>query len=113
MYLPERAFGEDSDSGFDMNSLFTVDESALQKAFGMDGSSLNGLSDALALPSSMSLQDTFTLDGGSMNLSGMVDLSQINLDVSDMPEFNLGDMLSHLDITDEARWHGENDPDSE
>ena len=29
----------------------------------------------------------------------MVDLSQINLDVSDMPEFNLGDMLSHLDIT--------------
>ena len=92
-------FGEDSDSGFDMNSLFTVDESALQKAFGMDGSSLNGLSDALALPSSMNLQDTFTLDGSSMNLSGMVDLSQINLDVSDMPEFNLGDMLSHLDIT--------------
>ena len=42
-----------------MNSLFTVDESALQKAFGMDGSSLNGLSDALALPSSMNLQDTF------------------------------------------------------
>lgn len=82
-----------------MNSLFTVDESALQKAFGMDGSSLNGLSDALALPSSMNLQDTFTLDGGSMNLSGMVDLSQVNLDVSDMPEFNLGDMLSHLDIT--------------
>ena len=40
-------FGEDGDSGFDMNSLFTVDESALCKAFGMDGSSLNGLSDAL------------------------------------------------------------------
>ena len=93
------AFGEDSDSGFDMNSLFTVDESALQKAFGMDGSSLNGLSDALALPTSMNLEDAFTLDDNAMNLSGMVDLSQINLDVSDMPEFNLGDMLSHLDIT--------------
>ncbi len=93
------AFGENSGSGFDMNSLFTVDESALQKAFGMDGSSLNGLSDALSFPTSMNLENAFTLDGNAMNLSGMVNLDQIHLDVSDMPEFNLGDMLSKLDIT--------------
>lgn len=35
-----------------------------------------------------------------MNLSGMVDLSQVNLDdIGYALEFNLGDMLSHLDIT--------------
>lgn len=42
MYLPEK-FGEDSgDNGLDMNSLFSVDEDALQKAFGMGDTDLAG-----------------------------------------------------------------------
>lgn len=36
MYLQIKKFGEkDSENGFAMDSLFTVDEAALQKAFGL------------------------------------------------------------------------------
>ena len=39
-----KKFGEkDSENGFAMDSLFTVDEAALQKAFGFDASAMNNL----------------------------------------------------------------------
>ena len=58
-------FGEDSgDNGLDMNSLFSVDEDALQKAFGMGDTDLAGsLGNSLDFSKAVNLQDAFKLDG--------------------------------------------------
>ena len=57
-------FGEDSgDNGLDMNSLFSVDEDALQKAFGMGDTDLAGsLGNLLDFSKAVNLQDAFKLD---------------------------------------------------
>ena len=57
-------FGEDSgDNGLDMNSLFSVDEDALQKAFSMGDTDLAGsLGNSLDFSKVVNLQDAFKLD---------------------------------------------------
>ena len=57
-------FGEDSgDNGLDMNSLFSVDEDALQKAFCMGDTDLAGsLGNSLDFSKAVNLQDAFKLD---------------------------------------------------
>ena len=91
-------FGEESqNNGFDMDSLFKMDETALQNAFGFDENAFSG--DSLDFSSGMNLEDAFKLDGNSMNLSGMVDLDQVDLDLSGLPTANLGDMLSGIKVT--------------
>lgn len=57
-------FGEDfGDNGLDMNSLFSVDEDALQKAFGMGDTDLAGsLGNSLDFSKAVNLQDAFKLD---------------------------------------------------
>lgn len=57
-------FGEDSgDNDLDMNSLFSVDEDALQKAFGMGDTDLAGsLGNSLDFSKAVNLQDAFKLD---------------------------------------------------
>mgnify|MGYP004504341813 FL=1 len=83
-------------NGLDANSLFTVDEDALQKAFGFDDS---GLSGDLLSADSLNLENAFQMGGDSLDLSGMINLDQISLDVSGMPQMNLGDMIESLDLT--------------
>ena len=83
-------------NGLDANSLFTVDEDALQKAFGFDDS---GLSGDLLSADSLNLENAFQMGGDSMDLSGMINLDQISLDVSGMLQMNLGDMIESLDLT--------------
>ena len=83
-------------NGLDANNLFTVDEDALQKAFGFDDS---GLSGDLLSADSLNLENAFQMGGDSMDLSGMINLDQISLDVSGMPQMNLGDMIGSLDLT--------------
>lgn len=39
------------------------------------------------------------MGGDSLDLSGMINLDQISLDVSGMPQMNLGDMIGSLDLT--------------
>lgn len=70
-------FGEDSgDNGLDMNSLFSVDEDALQKAFGMGDTDLAGsLGNSLDFSKAVNLQDAFKLDvkvkpGGMQKMAG-------------------------------------------
>ena len=77
-------FGEDSgDNGLDMNSLFSVDEDALQKAFGMGDTDLAGsLGNSLDFSKAVNLQDAFKLDGNTLNLSGLVNLDQVDLNLS-------------------------------
>ena len=93
-------FGEDSgDNGLDMNSLFSVDEDALQKAFGMGDTDLAGsLGNSLDFSKAVNLQDAFKLDGNTLNLSGLVNLDQVDLNLSGLPSAGLGDMLSGLDV---------------
>ena len=83
-------------NGLDANSLFTVDEDTLQKAFGFDDS---GLSGDLLSADSLNLENAFQMGGDSLDLSGMINLDQISLDVSGMLQMNLGDMIESLDLT--------------
>jgi len=83
-------------NGLDANSLFTVDEDALQKAFVLDDSGFSG--DMLSADS-LNLENAFRMGGDSLDLSGMINLDRISLDVSGMPQMNLGDMIGSLNLT--------------
>lgn len=86
-------FGEESsEEGFDMNSLFTVDEEKLQKAFGFDESAFSNIGDSL------DFSKMFAGAGSSADLSGMLDLGNIQVDLPDMPSVSMGDLLNSLDL---------------
>ena len=88
-------FGEQSsDSEFDTDSLFTVDAEKLQNAFSFDSSGLtDGLDDAFDLSS------LGASAGGSLDLSGMIDLSGIQLDLPQAPSLSMGDIMDSIEIT--------------
>ena len=87
-------FGEESSqSDFNMDSLVTIDKSALQNAFQFDeGTMTQGLSD------SFDFSGMEGIDPGTLDLSGMLDLGSISLDLPQMPEMNLGDLMGSLNI---------------
>ena len=86
--LTGNSFGEDnSQSRFDLESLFTIDEDAMQKAFSFD-------TDALEID----MSDYLDMDG-SMNLSQMIDPDDIAAELPDMPELDMGQLLGQLDLT--------------
>ena len=86
-------FGEESsEDGFDTESLFTVDEEKLQEAFGFDESALSNLGDSL------DFSGLFADAGGSIDLSGMTDLGNIQVDLPDLPAMSMGDLLGSLDL---------------
>ena len=88
------AFGEESSqSDFDMNSLITVDERALQEAFQFDESAMTE-----GLSGTFDFSGMEGIDPGTLDLSGMPDLGSITLDLPEMPEMNLGDLMSSLNI---------------
>lgn len=92
-------FGTDNgDKNFNMDSLFTVDEAALQKAFKFDESAMSNLGNSLDF-SGADLEKAFSVGGSSSDLSNMVNLNQVQLDLSGMPQLNLGDVLSKLDLS--------------
>ena len=79
------AFGEESSqSDFDMNSLITVDERALQEAFQFDESAMTE-----GLSGTFDFSGMEGIDPGTLDLSGMLDLGSITLDLPEMPEMNL------------------------
>lgn len=88
-----KAFGDDDSSGFEMNSLFTVDGQALSAAFTIDQSALTAnmgsldldLSNVTINPSQLPPFDSSALqiDPSQIDLSGLsFDLSGLNLDLS-------------------------------
>lgn len=86
-------FGEESEEEFDMQSLFTVDEAKLQEAFGFDENAFSGLSD------SFDFSSVFGNAGESIDLSGMIDLSDISIDLPDMPAMDLEEVMGDLDVS--------------
>ncbi len=84
-------FGAESDENeFDTGSLFTVDEEALQKAFQFDDSALSG---------SFDFSSAFGQAAGTMDLSGMVDLSGISIQLPETPDLNMSELMQGVDIS--------------
>lgn len=89
----EEEESEDSESGFDMNSLFTIDENAVQAAFKFDESALavdisqyldfSGLSSAIQIPQDASSMD---LSGLESAMTPQVDTSAVASSMSSMIE---------------------------
>ena len=92
-------FGTDKgDDDFNMDSLFTVDEAVLQKAFKFDESAMSNLGNSFDF-SGADLEKAFRVGGDSFELSNMVNLEEVQLDLSGMPQLNLGEILSKLDLS--------------
>ena len=98
------AFGEEkTDTEFDMDSLLTVDTEALEELFQVD-------QDALAeeLAGSLDLSGTFSQAGESLDLSGLVDLGAVQVEVPGMPSLSLSGLMENLEIRiseDSLRQH--------
>ena len=86
-------FGEDSSKNdFDMESLVTIDEGKLGEAFGFDESAFSDLS------SSFDFADVFASAGDSMDLSGLIDLGDLNIDLPDLGTVDLEEMMGSMEI---------------
>lgn len=90
-----KPFGEESgENDFDMDSLITVDEAALTQALGLDENTLSE-----GLEGTVDISSVFSQAGDSLDLSGAVDLSAIDLTLPDMGTLNLGDIMGNIDIS--------------
>ena len=86
-------FGEDSSKNdFDMESLITIDEGKLGEAFGFDESAFSDLS------SSFDFADVFASAGDSMDLSGLINLGDLNIDLPDLGTVDLEEMMGSMEI---------------
>ncbi len=95
--LTGNTFGEDnSESAFDMSSLFTIDEQALEQAFQFDESALD-----------LDLSGALDLEGGSVDLSGLMDPSQMTIELPDLSAFDLGEALSGLELSVSSEGMGQ------
>ena len=83
VFTGEEFGNTDGNNGFDMNSLFSIDEDALKNAFGFDSSAMNNLGSSMDL-SGLDLSKAFQMDGNSMDLSGMVNLDQVEINMGNM-----------------------------
>ena len=95
--LTGEEFGsDDAMSSFDLASLFSIDTDMLQSAFQFDASALN-----------FDLSGAFDMSGDSFDMSTLLDPDNFNFDLdlgdlgdmSDMPEIDLGDAFSGLDLS--------------
>ncbi len=106
-----RPFDEDEDTGddFAMDSLFTIDNEALEKAFTFDTSKLSMDMGSLAnMDLSSALPDMGNMDFGNFDLSGMdmsnmdfsgVDLSKVDLSSVDLSKIDMSDLdLSGIQV---------------
>ena len=88
-------FGEtESQNGLDMNSLFTVNTDALENAFQFNSDALSG-----SLSGAVDFSDLFQMDRNTLDLSGMVDLSGIQIELPDAGSLNLNDLMGNLNLT--------------
>ena len=87
-------FGEDSSQeDFDMDSLVSVDENAIQNAFQFDE---NALTEGIS--GSFDFSGMEGIDPGTLDLSGMLDLGSISMDLPQMPQMNLEELMGSLNI---------------
>ena len=86
-------FGEENESDFDFNSLFSVDEDALREAFDFDEDALTkGMDEAF------DFSDALSADGSTLDLSGLADLGNISLNLPEMPEISMEDLMDGITL---------------
>ncbi len=99
--LTGEAFGDDSEErGFDMRSLFSIDDDALAEAFDFDTDALTG-----SFSDSFDLSDAFSFDLDGLDLSDLsdsLDLSDISITLPDMEELDLSTLLGSISIDTSA-----------
>lgn len=92
-------FGKtDKKKGMDMNSMFSLDQDALKNAFGMDTSAFSGNMKNAFSGDSLNMQKLFENAGKSMDLSKMIDLDEVAMNLEDMPDLNLDDVVKNLQV---------------
>ena len=87
-------FGEESSQGLDMDSLFTIDAEALQNAFSFDSSAMTA-----GLSGSLDLTGGSSGGGGTLDLSGMIDLDAVETQLPAMEGFDLSSLGEAMDLT--------------
>ena len=86
--LTGNSFGdEEGESGFQLESLFTVDEEALGRAFGLDQSAFE-----------IDLSDSFHMEDGVLDLADMLDSDQMALELPELPKLSMGDIVGSLNL---------------
>lgn len=81
------AFGaDDGQGGFNLESLFTINEDALQNAFSIDQRALN-------------VDMSRYFNANSLDLSSMLDLNQFTFDLPELDGAVMGDVLGRLDLS--------------
>ena len=78
-------FGSEEDTGFDMNSLFTVDENAFKDAFKVDTSKL-------------SIDPSAFSNLSSIDVASLISPENIQFDPSSIQGIDIGSILANLDI---------------
>ena len=92
VFTNEEFGAENGNKALDMNSLFTVNEDALKNAFTFDESALAG---GLGNPD---FSDAFQTGAASLDLSGAIDLSAVEIDLSSLPPFDLGELMLGIQL---------------
>lgn len=92
VFTNEEFGAENGNKALDMNSLFTVNEDALKNAFIFDESALAG---GLG---NLDFSDAFQTGTASLDLSGAIDLSAVEIDLSSLPPFDLGELMSGIQL---------------
>ncbi len=81
-------FGEEnSESSFSLDSIFTINEDAMEEAFSFDESALD-----------VDISQYFNFSEDSVDLSGMMDFSSLSLDMPELSGLNMADILNQLDF---------------
>lgn len=87
-------FGEESgESTFDMGTLVTVDSEALAELFQIDQGALTA-----ELSGSLDLSDSFGQAGESLDLSGLVNLQDVQIELPETPSLSMDSLTSSLSI---------------
>ena len=87
--LTGNSFGEDnSENGMGMDSLFTIDENALQNAFSFDSGVLEKY-----------MAEFLAGSDGSVDMSDMIGPDDIQLEMPDFPEPDMEEIMGQMDVT--------------
>lgn len=87
--LTGNSFGEDnSENGMGMDSLFTIDENALQNAFSFDSGVLEKY-----------MAESLAGSDGSVDMSDMIGPDDIQLEMPDFPESDMEEIMGQMDVT--------------
>lgn len=86
--LTGKPFGDVDQNRFDMSSLFSINEDALQEAFGFDQNALN-----------IDMSDYFNMNNGSLNLEDMVNLGNLTLNLPEFSGIDMADIFGQLDFS--------------